>query len=164
MGPFYIMTKFHYPPYVFGLFQVLIFGFFIYSNWLVKKMMEKLGIQQLISFGLGMSLFGGLIASIAAYGLPQFLSGLLLGLSLYSFGFGFCGAPLQRLIIEASSVPMGSRMALLSTSLGLFGWLATVLAKLYYHGNLSDLAVVLFFTALLASLSYGLGKASKKAH
>jgi DHA1 family multidrug/chloramphenicol efflux transport protein-like MFS transporter len=162
-GPFFVIQEFHYPPYVFGLFQILILSFYILANQLVKRLMESIGIQTLIRLGFSITFLGGAVASLAALFLPDYLSGLILGMAIYSFGFGLCAAPLQRLIIEASSEPMGSRMALLSTALQLLALLATALVKFSYNGQLRSLALILLATALAAALAYLLEKTAKSS-
>ncbi|WP_083852086.1 hypothetical protein [Legionella tunisiensis] len=77
---------------------------------------------------------------------------------LFAFGFGLSSASLQRLAIESSDAPMGSRMAVLSTSLGISGLLATALVSLTYHGKLSSLASILFAMSVFASLLYQSGR------
>lgn len=163
-GPFLVIQAFQYPPYVFGFYQILILGAFIVSNQLVKSLMETLGIQTLILRGFACTLIGGMLAIGSAFLLPKSLSGLVLGMTLYSFGFGFSAAPVQRLAIEAASEPMGSRMALLSTIQGTAAFLATLWIKFTYNGQLSSLAFLLVLTALFAPFSYLLETILKKAN
>ncbi len=163
-GPFFVIQQFHYPPFVFGLLQMLIFSFFILSTHLVKRFMDRLGIPGLIIRGLGITLVGGVLATLTAFLLPDYLSGLILGMVFYAFGFGLCTAPLQRLAIEASTIPMGLRMALLSTSLGFFGFLATTLVQLSYNGKLSSLAIILLVTTIVAILTFLLRQAEPKVN
>lgn len=155
-GPFLVNEHFHQQPYLFGCLQLLIFGFYILSSYLVKHFLEKIGVNSLIRRGLVCVLLGSILATVLSFFLKTNFTGLLFGMLFFSFGFGLCSAPLQRLAIEASSEPMGSRMALVSTSLGLFGLLATLIVKLSYNGNPISLAAILLVTALLAGFTYSL--------
>jgi Bcr/CflA subfamily drug resistance transporter len=161
-GPFLVITQFHYEPFIFGLLQILVFGFYILSNRLVKRMMETLGVNQLIVRGLTLTFLGASLAILNSLLFPSYLSGLILGMMVYSFGFGFCSAPLQRLAIEAASEPMGCRMAILSTSLGVFGLFSTILVNLSYNGQLISLSTILGLTATVAILACLLEKRTKE--
>jgi predicted permease len=69
---------------------------------------------------------------------------------VYSFGSGFAFAPLNRLAIEATKEPMGSRMAVFSTLMSSFATLASILVGLFYHGTLLSLALIIFAVMLIA--------------
>ena len=157
-GPFYVIDQFGYNPSAFGFFQILIFICFISSNQLVKYMMEKIGVNKLIQWGLIITLLGGITAFYLAIAMPHFLGGLVIGMMIFSFGSGFTFAPLQRLAIEASNEPMGSRMAILSTFISGFGLLASILVSIVYNGKLISFAYLLMMTSLLAGLIYAVGK------
>lgn len=154
IGPFLVIDVFHYQPYVFGLYQVLIFSFYIVANNLVKYLMTFINITLLIACGLSINLLGGLLAIGLAYFEPQILSGLIIGMIFSITGFGLASAPLQRLTIESSTEPMGSRMALLSTFLGSFGLIATFIAGLVYNGQLLALGSIMAVTATLANVLF----------
>jgi len=149
-GPFLVIDDFHYSPAVFGILQVIIFGFYILANQQVKLVMDKLGLVRLIQVGLVISVLAGIFAVLAAICFPDSLVGFIINMSLYSFGFGFTSAPLQRVAIEASNQPMGSRMAILSTLFGAGGAAATGLINIFYDGKLISLALVLLIVSVLS--------------
>ncbi len=153
-GPFLVNEQFQEQPYLFGCFQLFVFGFYIFANHKVKELMEKVGVDALIQRGLYITLFGSAFAICLTLFFPAKLFGLLFGMAWIAFGFGFCSAPLQRLTIEAANEPMGSRMALISTAYGGFGLLATALVHWTYNGKPSSLAAILLFTSLLSGLAY----------
>lgn len=157
-GPFLITQEFHYKPVYFGLFQMLIFGFYILANRLVGSLVKKVELKQLVEWGLFILFLGSLFSFASALIYPGRLLGLIIGMMLFAFGFGLSSASLQRLAIEASDAPMGSRMAILSTCLGLFGLLATTMIELFYHGSLSTLASILLVMSIGAGLIYRSGK------
>ena len=157
-GPFLVTNEFHYKPLYFGVFQLLVFGFYMVANRLVRFLVDKMRLNQLIELGLFILLAGSLFSMATSLIYPSHLFGLIGGIMLFAFGFGLSSASLQRLAIESSDAPMGSRMAVLSTGLGISGLLATGLVSLTYHGKLSSLASILFATAVGASLLYRSGK------
>jgi len=157
-GPFYVIDQFSYNPSAFGFSQILIFACFISSTQLVKYLMEKIGVNKLIQCGLVITLCGSIIAFCLAIVRPNFLGGLVIGMMIFSFGSGFTFAPLQRLAIEASNEPMGSRMAILSTFISGSGLLASILVSIFYNGKLISFAYFLMMTSLLAGLIYAVGK------
>lgn len=157
-GPFLIIHEFHYKPVYFGLFQMLVFGFYMLANRLVRSLVKKIELKQLIESGLLIIFLGGLFSFAMAFMYPNRLVGLIIGMTLFAFGFGLSSASLQRLAIEASDAPMGSRMAILSTCLGVFGLLSTALIELFYRGNLSSLASILLVVSVGSCLIYRSGK------
>lgn len=157
-GPFLVINEFHYKPFYFGVFQMIVFGFYIFANRLVKFLINKIKLNQLIEWGLVILFTGGFFSIAIALICPNQLFGLLGGIMLFAFGFGLSSASLQRLAIEASEAPMGTRMAILSTGLGLSGLLATVLVSLTYRGNLSTLASILLVMATGACVLYLSGR------
>lgn len=153
-GPFYVVEAFHHEPLIFGLYQILICGFYILGNKWVRPLMEKIGVSSLIKLGLGVALVAGILTTSLALIYPQFLGGLILGTALFALGFGLSSASTQRLAIESSDQPMGLRMAVVSTLLGLSGLIATSLVGVFYHGHLMNLGLILLGAAFLANGSY----------
>src|SRR3990167_1819274 len=105
-----------------------------------------------IKKGLLITSGGGLLAVCFAILFPQWLSGLILGMALFAFGFGLTAAPLGRLIIEAAVEPMGARMAIISTGMQIAAFVATLIINYCYNGQLLSLAGILLFVALIANL------------
>lgn len=157
-GPFLISDAFHYTPFYFGVFQLLVFGFYILANRLVKYLIHRLELKQMIEFGLLVSFSGSVFAITSAFIYPNQIFGFLIGMMMFAFGFGFSSSALQRLTIEASEAPMGSRMAILSLCLGLSGLLSTVLVSIAYHGEIIALAEILMLVSVLTGLLYRSGK------
>ncbi len=151
-GPFIISQEFHKSVLVFGICQTIIFMFYIGANQLVKKLMEKFSVQTLIWFGLSVTVLGGIISVVFTLLFPDFLPGLIIGMSIYSLGSGFSFSPLNRLAVEATNEPMGVRIAMSSTYMTLFGVLGSISGSLFYTGAMSSLAYVLFATGLLAMI------------
>lgn len=158
-GPFIVVNEFKHSVVTFGVLQTIVFACYITSNNLVKKYMEKYGINKLIHIGLFITLLGGVIAAIMSVTFPNFLTGLIIGMAIFSFGSGFCFAPLSRLAIEASPEPMGMRMAVFSTFMTGAGVIGSLLGSVFYNGTISSLGYVLASVSLMAVIfKLGAGK------
>lgn len=153
-APFLITERFGYDIVAFGIFQGIVFSFYILANRFVKHLMEKLGINKLINVGLLITLIGGLSTILLSTWLPNYLIiSLIIPMIFYSFGSGFFFAPLNRMAVEASAEPMGIRMAISSTYMTLFGTLGTLSMSVFYNGQISSLAYVLGIGILLSCLT-----------
>jgi len=149
-GPFLVMQEYHYSVLWFGIFQALVFGCFIIGSRLVKHMMVYFEISRLITIGLSITLLGSVICLIAAFTIPQHFVAFVIALMLFAGGSGLVFSPLQRLAIEASKEPMGARMALISSLIGIFGVIGSGLVGLFYEGDIKTLAYIVAAMGILA--------------
>ena len=157
-GPFLVTAEFHYKPLFFGIFQMMIFGFYMLANRLVKWLINTFELYQLIEMGLLVSFTGSAFSIISATVYPEQLIGLIIGMMLFAFGFGISSGSLQRLTIESSDAPMGSRMAILSICLGISGLLSSLTVSFFYNGTLSSLASILLGTSMMTGALYFSGR------
>lgn len=162
MGPFLVITAFHYSPMVFGILQALIFGSFIIGARFIKIGLDKLGINKLITLALVISFTGAVCSLIVALILPQNLFYFAITLMIFSFGNALSFSSLQRQAIEASTMPMGTRMAILSSLLSGFGTIGSFLAGYFYSGKTISLALIIVIATLFTLLILGLLKISKQ--
>lgn len=152
MGPFLVINAFHYSPFMFGIFQAMVFGSFIIGTRCVKTGLQKLNVKKLIGIAVSISLFGAILSLIFSLLFQDALWYFVIALMIFTFGSAFSFAPLQRLAIEASSAPMGARMAILSSMMSGSGTLGSLLAGYFYFGTTLSLACITFISALLAVL------------
>lgn len=151
-GPFYVIDQFKYKSIYFGIFQAIIFACYITASNLVRYVIDKWGIQKMITVGLTGSFSASLLSVVLAILFPNFLLGMVLSLMIYSFSSGFAFAALNRMTIEASNEPMGARMAIVSTFSSGFATLGTILVNIFYNGALLSLAMILFIGMILSIL------------
>lgn len=152
-GPFLVINTFGYSGIMYGIFQVLVFGCYILGMRFVKYLIERISIDRLINTGLFIALLGGLIAILLIFWLPDFLVGFILSMMIYSFGTSLVFAPIQRIIVEScTDQPMGSRMAVFSTTISIFGVLGTYAISALYDGTLMPLAYLIVFIASAACI------------
>jgi DHA1 family multidrug/chloramphenicol efflux transport protein-like MFS transporter len=151
-GPFLVINQFHLTPMMFGLFQALIFVSNIIANNLVKFYIDKVGARKLIRIGLNICFGISIIALGTSWLLPNLLIGMIFIYIVYSFGSGLTFSPLNRLTVETSNEPMGSRIAVFSTFLSGFATLSSVLVSIFYDNSLLSLAEIIFAVMLIATL------------
>lgn len=154
-SPLLVITKFHYSALAFGGFSALIFGCFIIGMRIVHRKLASVGPAKFIQYGLGIASVGGLFLVISALTAPLTLIPAIIGLMITGIGIGFAFPILNRLTIEASTEPMGARMALFASSLGLFGVLGS-LAATFFGGSLLGLAGSVFGFIVFAVIFYAL--------
>ena len=100
-GPFAIVVQLGRDAIDFGWSQVFIFGAFILSTRLVNRLLDLLGIRQMVNLGLALALLGGVFAYLLTLE-PTNLYGMVFGLMLFSFGSGQVFGTLSRLAMEGS--------------------------------------------------------------
>ncbi len=153
-GPLLLIKTFHLSPVLFGSIQAVVFIAYMGANFLAKQLADKMDIKKLIWIGLMISLVGG-GAMLLTGVMPHTLEIFILAMTIFSFGSGLCFAPLSRNIIEASTAPMGLRVALSNVLMISFGAAGSVVVALQFDGTIPSLAYPVAVTAFAAvCLSY----------
>jgi len=160
-SPFLIMTEYHFSSFVFGITQALIFGSLILGTRLVKPATKKISVQHLMQIGILISFIGGLSALLFSIFIPQYIACIIFAMMLLAGGSGFAMPIFNRLIVESSQEPMGSRIAIFSFSIALFGMLGSFIISLVYNGHAVSLTILLFLLCLLSVFAYLLTKLNK---
>jgi DHA1 family multidrug/chloramphenicol efflux transport protein-like MFS transporter len=142
-GPFLVINDFKESPIMFSIYQTLIFISYIAANYIVRKLIDKIAIKKLIQFGLMICLIISAVTVGLVIQFPHILLIMIGMYIIYAFGSGFAFAPLNRLTIESTKEPMGSRMAIFSTIMSGFATLASILVTLFYTGTLLSLALII---------------------
>lgn len=150
-GPFLVIQTFKLSTFVFGIYQALVFGCLILASQVVKYFIDSLGAERLITIGLAIAFLGGVLALILTWLFPSFLLGLIFSLMIFTFGSNLAFSPSHRIAIEACSQPMGARIAVFSTLMGLSGSAGSLLVSSTYNGTLPWFGILLFCIVLLAS-------------
>lgn len=150
MGPLLITEVWHYSSITFGIFQALIFTAFIGGNMLVKRIMAVVGLEKIIFTGLLITLFSSLLAFLGCYLFPQYIVFLILALTIFAGGAALQYGILQRIAIETSQEPMGLRMAIFSSCLGIAGVLASAVSSFLYNNTSLVLGWFLLLVAIMA--------------
>lgn len=141
-APFLMIEVYGYTPVYYGISQASIFGCFFFGAALLKYLLERYTLSAIINISTIVSFFICILFIITAKLFNNMLLSVLclMGIStVTSVLFG----PLNRLAIDASSQPMGSRTAVFSTILNLFGALIGSLLMLVQITNLTKAAVII---------------------
>lgn len=150
-GPLLLIETFHYSPIEFGLIQALVFAAYMGSNYLAKRLIENVGVSRLVWLGLVITLAGSLFMLLIGF-VQHSLIIFILGMTIYSFGSGLSFAPLSRCIIESSTAPMGTRVALSNVLMTGFGALGSVVVAFKFNGTVPSLAYPVAVTGVAAML------------
>lgn len=149
-GPFMVAHEFGSSSLLFGIAQIFIFGCYaLVSHW-IKFLIERINPALLIKRGIYLTCTGSMLGILCTKLWPNSLVSIIFVMVLYAAGAGLALAPLNRATIEASTEPMGTRMAIFSTSMSAFGSMGSLLASLFYNGTLLSFAIMLAVVTVMA--------------
>lgn len=149
-GPFLLIDRFHFQTISFGIAQAFIFGSFIIGTRFVKRLMNSVSLKAIIKLGVSIALLGGTYALATSIIWPTNIWNMIISMMLLAGGSGLAFPVLNRLAIEASNEPMGSRVAISSFLMGLSGMIGSAIVSQVYNGSLFSLGIVLFILTIAA--------------
>ena len=149
-GPFLLIDHFHFTSLGFGISQVFVFGSFILGTRLVKPLMKRLNLGAMIKLGLSLAFVGSIYALITASIWPDIIWNTLIALMIIVMGAGLVFPVFERLGIESSDEPMGSRVAISSFLMSLAGMFGSIVISATYNGTLFSLAIILITFSTVA--------------
>jgi MFS family permease len=155
IGPFLVIDDYHQSAYQFSLYQIVVFGGFVVGTQMTKYLAGKMNLMRLVHLGLGIALCAVLVLLAVTFWLRStlFFPAVIMGGLMVGAGVAF--PVLNRLTIESSEEPMGTKVAISSWSFGLFGAITTVLAGWVYQNTFFSLAeLIAGFTILAFALSW----------
>lgn len=132
-SPFILMENLHLTPTQFGFLQFPIFGGYIVGAQLVKQLMEKIGKERLITMGLTIAGAGGILLMIMAFAIPTHSLSFIIPMIIYTAGFGFAAAPLNRVTLMATGEQKGAAMAIFYLTMAGVGTLISLLLSVFYE-------------------------------
>lgn len=151
-GPFLLIDRFHFHTISFGIAQAFIFGSFIIGTRLVKPWMKLLSLKTIIKIGISISLLGGIYSLGTSIIFPNNIWNMIIAMMLLAGGSGLAFPILNRLAIESSIEPMGSRVAISSSLMGISGMIGSAIVSQVYNGTLFSLGIILFILSAIAAL------------
>lgn len=98
-------------PLQFGWLQVPVFGAYIVGAQLVKPLMEKIGKDKLIVFGLSIASLSGICLLFLPFFYPEKTLSFILPMVGYALGFDFAAAPLNRTTLTETQEKRGAAIA-----------------------------------------------------
>ena len=149
-GPFLVISDFHHSSFIFAVMQVMVFGSFILCTRSLKLLMRHLQNTTLIKMGLGLAFAGASFSVLASLLFPQNLWLMVVSMMFIAAGSGLSFPLLNRMAIEASTAPMGTRMAVLSTAMSLLAVLGSGLTSWLYNGSLVSFSMILILFISIA--------------
>ncbi len=111
-SPFILMENLDLSPTQFGFLQFPVFGGYIVGAQFVKRLMEKIGKEKLITLGLTIAGVSGILLLVFAFVIPNDAFSFVFPMMLYALGFGFAAAPLNRITLTATNEQKGAAMAI----------------------------------------------------
>lgn len=144
-SPLILMEHLHLTSTWFGFLQVPVFGGYIVGAQLVKRLMDKMGKETLVATGLAIVALSGVALVIMALGLPLHPSSFVIPMMVFSLGFGFAAAPLNRITIIATTEQKGAAMAIFYLCMAALGTLISLL--------LSALGKTVFSSCLMIAVA-----------
>lgn len=149
-GPFLLIDRFHFKAMGFGIAQVFIFGSLIISTRSIKWLMTKYSLNTITIIGIIFSTIGGLYSILTAYLFPNAWLNMIIAMMFEAIAFGLLSPICERLGIESSIEPMGSKMALSSLFFSIAGTLGSILISGFYNDTLLSLSIILFIISVIA--------------
>lgn len=152
-GPFLLIDRFHLGTIGFGFAQIFIFGSLIVSTRSVRFLMSKFTLHKITLMGTMLSSIGAIYALGSAILFPDQWMNTIIGMMLIAIRSGLLFPICQRLCIESSQEPMGSRIAISSLLIGVAGMSGSALISGFYDDTLLSFSIIL---CLLCGVSFSL--------
>lgn len=151
-GPFLLIDAFHFQPHAFGIAQAFVFGGLILGLRMVKNLMEKYSLKKIILIGTTTSFIGAIYGFATSLLFPVVVWNIIISMMIISIGAGLVFPIANRLSVESSQEPMGSRMAVSSFLTSVFGMLGSGIVSGFYDGKLLSLGIIIVVFCLIAFL------------
>lgn len=150
-GPFLVMESFHYSALMFGCLQAMVFGSFILGTLWVSKVIGKISIEKIVKTSILLAMIGGVSSFLLSIVLSDYLAIIVIPMMIFALGAGMGFPVFNRLAIDGSQEPMGIKMALFASFLGISGLFGSIIISLFYTGTVLGFATLLlaFSVALL---------------
>lgn len=155
VGPFLIISDFHYSPMMFGMCQLLVFGNIALGNQVVKWRLQENNTSRFMKLAFNGIALGAALSVIITLIFTHQLYGVIIGLAVISFFSGLCFPILNRLSVESSTEPMGAKLTMQGNIVSGFVTLSTGSIGWITQGKVLPFALFLLCGALITKwLSY----------
>jgi MFS family permease len=118
----------------------------------VKPMMERYTIANIILVAGIISLLGGIYGFITAIVLPNTIGNIIAAMTIIATASGLIFPIANRLAIESSDEPMGSRVAIYSFLTSIFGMIASSIVTGFYNEKLFSFGLMMLVFCSIAFL------------
>lgn len=151
-SPVILMNYLNFTPFEFSLAQIPVFSSYIVGAQLIKFFVKNICKEKLIFFGLAIAGFAGLLLILFSYITPNHSLAYILPMTLYTFGFGFASAPLNRITLTATPERKGAAMAVFCLTLATSGTLISLLLSVLDETVFT--ASIVIALAIIGSFSF----------
>jgi Bcr/CflA subfamily drug resistance transporter len=148
-SPFIIIEHMGYSKLFYGLAQTVIFSVFFVGAKVTDWWLNKNTLKSLINTGLAITMVGVLALLLTSIGWNSIYLAIVC-MIIISFGSSMLFGPVNRLTIEASKQPMGRRIGVFSTTIGLCGALCGWIITIVDGQNLRILSILVTICAVFA--------------
>ncbi len=159
VSPFILMETLKLSPTEFGYLQLPVFGAYIVGAQVVKRLMDKFKIEELIFSGLTIAALSGIVLVICSLLAPSNLWSFILPMMGYTMGFGVAGAPLNRTTLTSTSEQKGTSIAVFYLTMMGIGTIISLILSIINE----TLFLACLVIALTVLLSFFLNVFRKKA-
>jgi DHA1 family multidrug/chloramphenicol efflux transport protein-like MFS transporter len=163
-GPWIVAEQFKQPGYYFGLYQAVIFVGFIIGSQLVKPLMKRFLLRKLVIFCLTLTVLVTAISFLTSYFYPQESIDFILEMCAIAVCLGISFPVLNRLAIESSDMPMGSRVAMFSATNTVAAVFASVVIGLVLPITTGVLSLIMFAGVALSVMLYVSTRPGRNGH
>jgi len=141
-APFLMIQVFETTPLYYGLSQTVIFSFYFVGAAATKWLLDRYSVKKLILFSVVITIAGAILF-IASSILYNNLELAIICMVIISFGTSMLYGPINRIAIEsATAQPMGSRTAIFSTLVSLFGVLIGYILTIVESNTLGQISIL----------------------
>ncbi len=116
LSPVMLVSHAHMSLFMYGMWQIPVFGAFILGNILLSRWSRRFAVMQLTVIGSIILFIGLLIMWLYPYYYGPEPFGLMPGLVIYSLGYGIAVTALYRFILFVTQIGTGTTAALISMS------------------------------------------------
>lgn len=155
VSSFLIIEQFHYTLFCYGIMQAFIFGGFILGSRLVLFLIEHLLPKIILRASIIIIVCSSLMMVILSTLYPAKILPIIISVFFLAIGSGLGYAILNRLAIESSDAPMGSRIAIFSWCTSVFAVLGSLIAS-YFGKNSQSFSLAILILGIVGLIIYSL--------
>ena len=141
-SPVILMKYLHFTPFEFGLLQIPVFSGYIVGAQLVKRCLDRFSKEALILSGLLVAGLSGVLLILFALIAPNSLLSYMIPMVMYTLGFGFAAAPLNRITLTATVEQKGAAMAIFYLTMATSGTLVSLFLSIHRETMVSSCLVI----------------------
>ncbi|HEY4831116.1 MAG TPA: MFS transporter, partial [Waddliaceae bacterium] len=150
-SPFLLIKTLKFTPVQFGWLQLPVFGAYILGAQMVKPLMEKIGKEKLIIFGLCIASLSGIFLILFSSLYPTKVLSFIPPMVGYALGFGFASAPLNRTTLTATQEQKGAAIAVFYLTMIGSGTIISLILSIFDE-NVLSISIIIAASVFISSL------------